>query len=67
MKKIVVIGSKKSLGDRLSHRMNTQGYSIKHTQDVGKLGRILKAVSPDFVLCAGTIGIDADGNYYLEL
>ena len=67
MKKIVILGAKTSLGDRLSHRINKRGYHIKHTQDIGKLEGMLKATSPDFVLCAGTIRIDSDGNYYLEL
>lgn len=67
MKKVLLLGQKNDLGERLTRRMNCRGYSIKATDDLTKLKRILKTGSPDFVLCTGKIRINNEGQYYLEL
>ena len=67
MKKILLLGREKDLGDRLSQRMNARGYSIKHTVNPNKALRLIKGNSPDFVLCTGKIQQDSEGNYYLEM
>jgi len=66
MKKILLLGHEKDLGDGLSQRINRRGYSIQQTMNLNKALRVLKFSSPDFVLCTGKIKIDSDGNYYLE-
>jgi len=66
MKKILLIGHEKDLGDKLSRRFYRKGYSIQQTLNLNKALRVLKFNTPDFVLCTGKIKMDSDGNYYLE-
>ena len=67
MKKVLLLGREKDLGDGLSQRMNVRGYSIRETQNFMKALRIVKSNEPDFVLCTGKIQQDSEGNYYLDL
>lgn len=67
MKKVLLLGRQKNLGDGLSQRMSIRGYSIIETLNLHKALRLLRNNSPDFVLCTGKIQKDPDGNYYLDL
>lgn len=67
MKKVLLLGREKDLGDGFSRRMNIRGYSIRETQNLMKALRIVKSNEPDFVLCTGKIQKDSEGNYYLDL
>ncbi len=67
MKSVLLFGQKKDLGEKLTRRIYRRGYSIKATDDLTKLKRILKTGSPDFVLCTGKIQMNTEGQYYLEL
>lgn len=65
MKKIFLLGSVNQLGERLSNMIQTNGYSIKQIQELESLQGIADVNS--LVLCAGTIKVDSEGNYYIEL
>ena len=67
MKKVLLLGSEKDLGEGLSQRMSVRGYSIKETQNFFKALQMVKSNEPDFVLCTGKIQKDSEGNYYLDL
>ena len=67
MKKILLLGKEKDLGDGLTRRMNAKGYSIREAKNLHKALRLLKRNAPDFVLCTGKIKIDSEGKYYLEM
>lgn len=67
MKKVLLLGREKDLGDGLSRRMSIRGYSIKETRNLFKAMRLIKLNKPDFVLCTGRIQQDSEGNYYLDL
>ena len=66
MKRIVLLGSDKNLEKKLINKINRKGYSVKQINNMEKLNNLLNRLSPDFVLCSGTIKIDSEGIYYLE-
>jgi len=67
MKEILIVGSDEAIGLALTHRMKSRGYKIKKARNFLKAIKILKRSSPDFVLCAGRISVDKEGQYAIEL
>lgn len=66
MKRIVLLGSDEKLGRKLTNTISTKGFSVKKTNNISKLGQLLKRLRPEYLLCSGTIKVDSEGNYYLE-
>ena len=67
MKKVLIVGSEEAVGYALTNRMHNHGFKVERIRSLLKADRILKNSSPDFVMCAGTIGLDTEGSYYIEI
>jgi len=65
LKEIFLVGNGDS--DMLKKLQNSPHFKIQKTQNPQKAEKLIKKCDPDFVLCSGTIQIDRDGNYYIEL
>ena len=67
MKKIVLVGNDKEESPVLKHLHNSSKYKIKKAKNLEKAEKLIENLNPDFVLCAGKINIDEEGNYVLEI
>ncbi|HDI52369.1 hypothetical protein DRP98_06375 [candidate division KSB1 bacterium] len=66
MKEVLILGNEEAICYDLTQRMHSHGFKVRRTKNLRKAWRILKDSSPDFVICAGKIGLDAEGSYYIE-
>lgn len=67
MKKILLVGDHVEKNSVLSDISKLEDYKIKKTKSMNKVLGLLKKYSPDFVICAGKIKVNASGKYFLEL
>ncbi len=67
MKKIVLVGNNKEESPLLKHLHNSSKYKIRKAKSLEKAEKIIENLNPDFVLCAGKINIDEEGNYVLQI
>lgn len=65
MKEIVLLGN--GSRDVLKKIKLSAKFKLKQTRNLRKAERIIQETDPDFVLCAGTIKMRADGKYYIEI
>lgn len=67
MKEIVFVGSDKEGSSILKLLHNSSKYKVKKAKNLKKAAQIIDSHNPDFVLCAGTIQVDKNGKYVLEI
>ena len=67
MKEIVLVGNDREESPVLKHLHNSSKFKVKKASTFKKAEKIIASLNPDFVLCAGRINIDEEGNYVLEI
>ncbi len=67
LKEIVLLGNDNEESTILQHLCNSSKYKVKKAKTLKKAEKIIGSLNPDFVLCAGKISVDAEGNYFLDL
>jgi DNA-binding response OmpR family regulator len=67
LKEIVLVGNDKEESIVLKHLHNSSKFKVKKARTLEKAEKIIASINPDFVLCAGKINIDEEGNYVLEI
>ena len=67
LKKIVLVGNGREESTVLKHLHNSSKYKIRKAKSLEKAEKIIENLNPDFVLCAGKINIDEEGNYVLQI
>jgi len=67
LKKIVLVGNEREESPLLKHLHNSSKYKIRKAKSLENAEKIIGTLNPDFVLCAGKININEEGNYFLEI
>ncbi len=67
LKEILLVGNDREESTVLKHLQNSSKFKIKRARTFKKAEKIIASLNPDFVLCAGKINIDEEGNYVLEI
>lgn len=67
MKNILLVGDYVDKNSALSEITKLHNYKIRKIKNMNKAIGVLKKYSPDFVICAGKIKLNANGKYVLEL
>ena len=67
LKEIVLVGADKEESPVLTYLHNPSKFKVKKARTLKKAAKIIASLNPDFVLCAGKINIDEEGNYVLEI
>ncbi|MBN1348352.1 hypothetical protein JXJ21_03015 [candidate division KSB1 bacterium] len=67
MKNILLFGKNEAEKSALADVSRMDEYLITKTESMKKALKIMRNEAPDYVICAGTIRLNAEGKYYLEL
>lgn len=67
LKEIVLVGNDSESSSVLKHIFNSSKYKIRKAKNFKKADKIISALNPDFVLCAGKITVDKEGQYVLKI
>ena len=67
MKEIVLVGNDREESTILKYLHNSPKFKVRKARTLKKAEKIIASLNPDFVLCAGRINIDEEGNYVLEI
>lgn len=67
MKEILLVGNEEGSKSTLEKLVGTTKFKILHVRTAGKALRFLRKKQPDYIVCAGTIRRNDDGNYVLDV
>ncbi len=67
MKKIVLLGSQPQENLVLQYVTNPSKFKVKKMKDLQNAQKLIDKTNPDFVLCTGTIKMNSEGKYFLEI
>jgi len=67
LKDILLVGDAEGIGSVLASVDPAKGFRILKAKDAVRAIKLLKKISPDFVLCVGRIRKNGEGKYFLEL
>jgi len=65
LKEIILLGNADI--ETLKRLENSPHYTFKKTQNIDKAEKLIHRREPDFVLCSGTIKVNPDGSYFIDI
>ena len=67
MKEILLIGDNAKESSVIDDLTNHGDFKIRRTDSPATALKLLKKISPDYLMCTGKIRVTIDGKYFLEL